>query len=165
MIFPADTSERLAATMNGMFIFAVLLGLCQACNFGSSSDCDRLYESFLNSSSTRVDAVEAVGGRPDTDTGEPSSGDNYGAFPLNASPNGFNLNLSQAISEVCAWVSNPMYTFVCPQETAGNYTVGPENPALCVDGVDVTMSSSQFGNVSVSFGTEDLEGTNRNLSA
>jgi hypothetical protein len=160
MIFPADTSERLAATMNGMFIFAVLLGLCQACNFGSSSDCDRLYESFPNRTAPvmYIPAVDAVGGRPVTDTGGPSSGDNYGYFPLNASPNGFNLNLSQAISEVCAWVSNPRYTFVCPQETAGNYTVGPENPTLCVERADVTMSSSQFGNVSVSFGKEDLEG-------
>jgi hypothetical protein len=69
----------------------------------------------------------------------------------------FNLTGSQGISELCAWIKNPVYSFVCPRETAGNYTVGPKNSALCAEGVDVAMSSSEFGNVSVSFGKDELE--------
>lgn len=70
----------------------------------------------------------------------------------------FNLTVSQGVSELCAYDRNPTYTMTCPLETGGNYTVGPENPTLCFEVVNVTMASSQFGNVSVSIGKEDLEG-------
>jgi subtilase family serine protease len=69
----------------------------------------------------------------------------------------FGLTASEGISNVGAWSNNPTYSIVCPSETEGNYTVGPENPTLCVEGVEVLLSSSQFGNMSVSFGKDELE--------
>ncbi len=102
-------------------------------------------------------------GYPDGEVAPPETGgglDRAGYYadtiPVPA-PQIFNLTESQGISELCAYERNPAYTMTCPLETGGNYTVGPENPTLCFEGVNVTMASFQFGNVSVSFGKDDLE--------
>ncbi len=154
-MFSADTPKRLAATRNSLFAFAALLGVCQACLYDS---CQQAYEAGVPNRTAPVMYIPAAAEVPPvTDTGGPRSGDHRALVRYGGTPDGFNLTQSQEISELCAWVSNPTCSFTCPRETEGNYTVGPGNPTLCVERVDVTMSSSQFGNVSVSFDKDDLE--------
>ncbi len=68
------------------------------------------------------------------------------------SPLYFNLTPSEAIGDFGAWYWNVPLVFEC-----SNVTVGPANPELCVDKVEVAMQSSSFGNATASFDAGQLE--------
>ena len=69
----------------------------------------------------------------------------------------FNLTLSEGVAAIGSWEGNPAFSIQCPSENGGSYWVGPENPVLCTDGAEATMSSSLFGNITVEFNKTDLE--------
>ena len=72
------------------------------------------------------------------------------------SPIVFNLTVAYGIENLGAWYRNPVLGFIC-SVNGQTYVVGPENPELCVDGVDVTLSSSLLGNVTVKFDADELD--------
>jgi len=80
----------------------------------------------------------------------------FGYYPQPASYSLFGLTRSEAISSLGSWTNNPAIDFTCIGPDGEPYVVGPANPKLCVEQVEVTMSSELFGNVTVVFDADQL---------
>ena len=81
----------------------------------------------------------------------PSSGRVYPTYPSM-----FGLTRSEGISSSGSWITNPVLNFTCIGPDDQPYVVGPANPELCVEQVEVTMPSELFGNVTVVFDADQL---------
>ena len=68
----------------------------------------------------------------------------------------FGLTRSEGISNFGSWANNPVLNFTCIGPDDQPYVVGPANPELCVEQIEVTMSSELFGNVTVVFDADQL---------
>jgi hypothetical protein len=82
------------------------------------------------------------------------SGPSFGGIV--PAPSVFGLTPSEAISSLGSWANNPGLNFTCIGPDDQPYVVGPANPELCVEQVEVTMSSELFGNVTVVFDADQL---------
>ena len=71
-------------------------------------------------------------------------------------PSEFGLTRSEGISSLGSWALNPALGFTCVGPDGEPYVVGPANPELCVERIEVTMSSKLFGNVTVVFDADQL---------
>lgn len=72
-------------------------------------------------------------------------------------PSMFGLSGSEAISNLGSWTNNPALVFTCIGPDDQPYDVGPDNPELCVEQVEVTMFGNElFGNVTVVFDDDQL---------
>ena len=68
----------------------------------------------------------------------------------------FGLTRSEGISNLGSWVGNLVFNFTCTGPDNQPYVVGPANPELCVEQIEVTMSSELFGNVTLVFDADQL---------
>ena len=67
-------------------------------------------------------------------------------------PQYFNLTNAEGIESISEWANNPAYIFTC-----GNDVVGPSYPiSECLDRIEGTLVSSQFGNVTFSIDGDQL---------
>ena len=93
--------------------------------------------------------------RPGRGLQQQSSGPSFGSVYPNT-PSMFGLTRSEAISSLGSWILNPVLNFTCIGPDDQPYVVGPANPELCVEQVEVTMPSELFGNVTVVFDADQL---------
>ena len=92
--------------------------------------------------------------RPGRGLQQQGSGPSFEGVP--PTPSMFGLTRSEAISSFGSWILNPVLNFTCIGPDDQPYVVGPANPELCVEQVEVTMSSELFGNVTVAFDADQL---------
>lgn len=83
------------------------------------------------------------------------------SFSFMAAPRGMpsyqNLTKAQAIQSLGSWYNNPVLMNVtCVGEAGATHVVGPENPELCIERVEVLLSSSMAGNLTVEFDADQL---------
>jgi hypothetical protein len=109
-----------------------------------------MFPGLLLSGQAAAETIHRHGRRLEQDTGV-----GFDVSVNNPTPSMFGLDAALGISQFGAWAGNFGLNFTCVGPD-GPYAVGPDNPDLCIEQIEATMSSELFGNVTVAFNADQL---------